>query len=83
MIGIVLGGERLLQAAERSRPFPPDIRSWEVLLARSAGWQPSIRRPLPSNEVLWRAYVQLQTVVRVTQAVRAHQPYPDLRLCQL
>lgn len=83
MIGIVVGGERLVQAAERSRPFPPDIRCWEFLLARGAGWQPSIRRPLPSNEVLWRAYVQLQTVVRATQAVIAHPPYPDLPLCQL
>ena len=25
--GIVVGGERLLQVAERSRPFPPDIRN--------------------------------------------------------
>lgn len=27
VMGIVVGGERLLQVAERSRPFPPDIRS--------------------------------------------------------
>lgn len=27
VIGIVVGGERLLRVAERSRPFPPDIRS--------------------------------------------------------
>ena len=26
-------------------PFPPDIRSWVVLLARIAGWQPSKGAP--------------------------------------
>ncbi len=71
VIGIIVRGERLLPPAERGRPYPPDIRSWVVLLARIAGWQPSIRRPLPGNEVLWRAYVQLQMMVRVTQAARA------------
>ena len=45
-IGIVVRGERMLPVAENSRPFPPDIRSWEVLLARVAGRQPSMRRPL-------------------------------------
>ena len=74
VIGIVVRGERLLPPVERGRPFPPDIRSWVVLLApytRIAGWQPSNRRPLPGNEVLRRAYVQLQAMVRVTQAARA------------
>ena len=71
VIGIIVRGERLLPPAERGRPYPPDIRSWVVLLARIAGWQPSMRRPLPGNEVLWRAYVQLQMMVRVTQAARA------------
>ena len=68
---VLTGDERLLPPVERGRPFPPDIRSWVVLLARIAGWQPSNRRPLPGNEVLWRAYVQLQAMVRVTQAARA------------
>ena len=54
--GRYVRGERLLSAAERGRPFPPDIRSWVVLLARIAGWQPPIRHPLPANEVLWRPY---------------------------
>ena len=49
----------------------PDIRSWVVLLARMTGWHPSKRQPLPGNEVLWRACVDLQTMVRVTQAARA------------
>ncbi len=71
VIGLVVRAERLLPPAERGRPFPPDIRSWVVLLARMAGWRPSKRRPLPGNEVLWRAFVQLQTMVRVTQAARA------------
>ena len=70
VIGIVVRGERLLPPVERGRPFPPDIRNWVVLLARLAGWQPSTRRPLPGNEVLWRAHVQLQAMVRVTQAAR-------------
>ena len=71
VIGLVVQAERLLPPAERGRPFPPDIRSWVVLLARLAGWRPSKRRPLPGNEVLWRAFVQLQMMVRVTQAARA------------
>lgn len=82
-ICIVVRGERSLSPAEHGWPFPSDIRSWMVLLARIAGWQPSIRHPLPGNEVLWRAYMQLQTMVHVTQAARAPWPYPDLRLRQM
>lgn len=62
VIGIGVRGERLL---------PLEIGSWVVLLGRIAAWQPSIRRPLLGNEVMWRAYVQLQTMVRETQADRA------------
>ena len=83
VIDIVVRGERLLSPVERERPFPPDIRSWVVLLARIAGWQPSIRCPLPGHEVLWGAYLQLQTMVRVKQAARACQPYRNLRLYQM
>ncbi len=83
VIGIVLRGRRLLPLAERGRPFPPDIRNWVLLLARSAGWQPSIRRPLPRSEVLWRACVALQTLVRATQEARVRRPCHDLRLCQM
>lgn len=83
VIDIVVRGERLPSPAERDRPFPPDTRSWVVLLARIAGWQPSMRCPLPGNEVLWWAYLQLQTIVRVTRAARARQPCRGLRLCQM
>lgn len=65
---IVGRSEWRLPHAERGRPYPPDIRSWVVLLAHIAGRQSSTRRSLPGNEVLWRASVQLQAVVRVTQA---------------
>ena len=71
LIGIIVRGDRLLPPAERGRPYPPDIQSWVVLLVRIAGWQPSIRRPLPGNEILWRPSAQLQMMVRVTQAARA------------
>ena len=71
VIGTVVRAERLLPPAERDKPFPPDIRSWVVLLARMAGWHPSKRSPLPGNQVMWRACVQLQTMVRVMRAARA------------
>ncbi len=74
VIARVVQAEQLLPPAERNRPPPPDIRSWVVMLARMTGWQPSRRRPLPGNEVLWRAYVQLQTMVRLLEAQRA-DPY--------
>ena len=47
VIGTVVRAEGLLPPAERGKPFPPDIRSWVVLLARMAGWRPSKRSPLP------------------------------------
>ena len=34
------------------------------------GWRPSKRQPLPGNEVLWRAYVRLQTMVLGMQTLR-------------
>ena len=71
VIRIVVRAERLLPPAERERPFPADIRSWVMLLGRMAGWRPSKRRPLPGNEVLWRAYVQMQGMRRFWQATRA------------
>ena len=66
----VVVAERLRPPRERGQPFGPDIRTWVVLLARMAGWQPSKRHPLPGNEVLWRANVQLQMMVRFRQAAR-------------
>ena len=71
VIGLVVRAERLLPPGERDQPFQPDIRSWVIRLARMAGWHPSKRQPLPGNEVLWRACVQLQMMVRVIQAARA------------
>ena len=54
-----------------SADWAPHLEAGDGGLARIAGWQPPMRRPLPGNEVLWRAYVQLQMMVRVTQAARA------------
>ena len=71
VIEIVVRAERLLPPAERERPWPADIGNWVQLLGRMAGWRPSKRRPLPGNEVLWRAYVQMQGMVRFWQATRA------------
>ena len=45
-------------------PLPEDIRNWVRLLASIVGWQPSKRRPLPGNEVLWRANCLLQAMIR-------------------
>ncbi len=55
VIGIIVRGERLLPLTERDGPILPDIRSWVVLLAHIADWQPSIRSSLPGSEVLWQA----------------------------
>ena len=54
---------RLLPPAERGKPRPADIHSWVLWLAGIAGFRPSQRRPLPGNEVLWRAFVKMQTIV--------------------
>ena len=69
-IGIVVRAKRLLSPGEPDRPFPPDIRIWVKLLGRMAGWQPSKRRPLPGNEVLWCAHVCMQGMVRFWRATR-------------
>ena len=61
---------RLLPPAERGQPRPEDIRSWVVWLARVVGFRPSKRRPLPGNEVLWRAYVKIKTIVWFNQLTR-------------
>ena len=70
MIGAFVERRRLRPAAGRGKPFGTDIRSWVVLLARTVGWRPSKRQPYPSNEVLWRAYVRLQTMVLGMQTLR-------------
>ena len=66
----VAEAEQVRPPRERGQPVGPGIRNWVVLLARIAGWHPSKRQPLPGNEVLWRAYRQLQMMVRYRQAVR-------------
>ena len=71
VIGTVVRAERLLPPTEREKPFAPDIRTWVLMLARMAGWRPSKRSPLPGNQVMWRACVQLGTMVRLMQAARA------------
>ena len=59
---------RLLPPRERGRPPPGDIRSYVVRLARTVGFIPSKRRPLPGNEILWRAWLDLQRSVRMLEA---------------
>ena len=66
----VAEAERLRPPRERGQPPGPDIRSWVILLARLRGWRPQLHRPLPGNEVLWKAYRQLQAMVRYRQALR-------------
>ena len=70
VIEAVVRSERLRPPGERGTPIAPDIRTWVILLARTTGWRPSKRRPLPGNEVLWRAYVSLQHMVRLYRASR-------------
>lgn len=70
VIEAVTEAERLRPPRERGQPVGPDIRSWVVLLARMRGWRPKKRRELPGNEVLWKAYRQLQAMVRYRQSLR-------------
>ena len=70
MIGAFVERRQLRPPAERGTAFGSDIRSWVVLLARMVGWRPSKRQPMPGNEVLWRAYVRLQTMVLGMQTLR-------------
>ncbi len=68
VIEAVAEAEGLRPPGERGQPPGADIRTWVVLLARLRGWRPKKRRELPGNEVLWKAYQQLQTMVRYRQA---------------
>ena len=70
MIEAFVERRQLRPPGERGQPLGTDIRSWVVLLARMVGWRPSKRQPLPGNEVLWRAYVRLQTMVLGMQTLR-------------
>ena len=42
----------------------------ETAIAQMAGWYPSKRRPLPSNEVPWRANRTLRSIVKSLQVQR-------------
>ena len=55
VIRTLVVGERLLPPAERDCAPPGDIRTWVVWLARTSGFRPSKRRPLPGARVLGRA----------------------------
>ena len=68
---------QLLPPAERGQPAPADICSWVVWLARIVGFRPSKRRPLPGNEVLWRAFVKAKSARKLPSTlakVRAIAP---------
>jgi len=60
LIEALVRRHRLLPPAERDCPPPKEIRTWVVWLARTVGFQPSKRRPLPGHQIIWRAYVKLQ-----------------------
>jgi len=70
VIEAVAEAEGLRPPGERGQPPAADIRTWVVLLARLRGWRPKKHRELPGNEVLWKAYQQLQTMVRYRQTQR-------------
>ncbi|MDE0105624.1 MAG: hypothetical protein OXN89_24870 [Bryobacterales bacterium] len=70
LIEALVRRKRLLPPAERDCPSPKDIRTWVVWLARTSGFQPSKRRPLPGKRILWRAYVNLQKQLRVWRMMR-------------
>lgn len=68
---IIVERRQLRPPGERGNSFgTTDIRTWAVLLARMMGWRPSKRQPLPGNEVFWRAYVRMQTIVLGMQTQR-------------
>ena len=78
MIWVQVKNKQLQPPGERGRPPPTDIRSWVILLARTTGFRPSKRQPLPGNEVLWQACVDLWRAVDALQALRAEL---GVRLC--
>ena len=60
----------LLPAAERCAAPPRDVLGMVLALARVTGWHPTKRRPLPGNEVLWRASQRIQPMVDFWQSKR-------------
>ena len=71
VIGTLVRKQQLLPPQERGRDPPPDIRTWVVWLARTAGFRPSRRRPLPGNEILWRAYSHVALIAHFQQLARS------------
>ena len=63
--------QQLLPPRERGRAPPSDIRTSVVWLARAAGFRPSRRRPLPGNEILWRAYAHVALIAHFQQLTRS------------
>ena len=61
---------RLLPPEQRHAPPPRDVLGMVLAMARVAGWQPTRRRPLPGNEVLWRATQRIQPMVDFRQSKR-------------
>ena len=56
--------------AVRGSAPPADARGMVLAMAHMAGWYPSKRRPMPGNEVLWRANRKLQPMVETLQGLR-------------
>ena len=77
-IAILVYEQQLLPPSEREREPPGDIRAWVVLLARTAGFRPSKRRPLPGAKVLGRACEHVRFCVhwdQLKRAVDANSPH--------
>ena len=70
----VTEAEQLQPPRARAAPWGADVRTWVVLLAGLRGWRPKKHRELPGNEVLWKAYRQLQAMVRYRQALQRGPP---------
>ena len=66
----------LREPAERGEPRPPRTRSYAVHLARTVGSSLSKWRPLPGNEIVWRAWLRVQRIGigLVGEAIRFARP---------
>ena len=71
VIGTLVNKQHLLPPQVRGQSPPPDIRTWVVWLARTAGFRPSRRRPLPGNEILWRACAHVAVIAHFQQLARS------------
>ena len=75
----LLNAERILPAALRDRPPPPEMRTTVVNLARVAGFRPTKRQALPSDAMVWKAWQVIKPVVRWEEAriARANAFIPE------